>query len=72
MISKREKYTLALTLVLGLVAFIGLSNLTALVIQDYKLYQAESECVNKMVMKNYRRKDIKTGNGTCWIKGVEQ
>ena len=72
MISKREKYTLALTLVLGLLAFIGLSNLTVLVIQDYQLYQAESKCVNKFVMKNYRRKDIETGNGTCWIKGANQ
>jgi hypothetical protein len=72
MISKREKCTLYLTLVLGLLAFIGLSNVTKLVIQDYKLYQLESDCVNKFVMKNYRRADIKTGNGTCWIKGVEQ
>jgi hypothetical protein len=72
MISKREKYTVALTLVSGLLAFIGLSNLTVLVIQDYQMYQLESDCVNKFVMKNYRRKNIQTGNGTCWIKGVEQ
>lgn len=72
MITKKEKTYLAVTLILGLLAFIGVNNTVKLVIKDYQLYQAESACVNEYIMKNYRRADIVTGNGKCWIKGVEQ
>ena len=38
---------------------------------DYALYKAESECVRNKMMANYRRADILTGNGTCWIRNEE-
>lgn len=72
MISKKEKVMLYLTLLLGCFALVGLFNLTQVVIQDYKLYQAESACVTKYIRKNYSRNEIITGNGTCWIRGTEQ
>ncbi len=72
MITRKEKIYLAITLILGLLAFIGLCNLTQVVIKDYQLYQAESECVKQYILKNYSRNEIVTGNGTCWIRGTEQ
>lgn len=72
MISKKEKVMLYLTLLLGCFALVGLFNLTQVVIQDYKLYQAESACVSNYIRKNYSRNEIITGNGTCWIRGTEQ
>lgn len=72
MITKKQKIQLTIVLLLGSVTFIGLTNLTQLVIKDYLLYQDESACVQQYIMKNYRRVDIATSNGTCWIKGVEQ
>ena len=66
------KTDIALAVVLGLAAFVGCMQIVEFVIQDYKLYQAESECVHKYQMKNYSRNEIVTGNGTCWIRGVEQ
>ena len=72
MITRKEKVYLTITLVLGLLAFIGLCNLTQEVIKDYQLYQAESECVKQYILKNYNRNEIVTGNGKCWIRGTEQ
>jgi len=72
MLKRHEKYLLALSLVIGILGIVALHSLTIQVAKDYFLYQKESECVHTFIMKNYRRIDIETGNGTCWIKGVEQ
>lgn len=64
--TKLEQLALAATLTLAALAGGYICFLT--IEQDYKLYQMESECVRKMQMANYSRKEILTGNGTCWIR----
>ena len=61
--------TIALTIVLTLGAITGGYICFGYIMDDYKLYQAESECVTKHIKLNYRRADIRTANGTCWIVG---
>lgn len=66
------KTEIVLAILFGWVALMGCIGIAKLVYKDYKLYQAESECVRIYQMKNYSRNEIQTGNGTCWIKGVNQ
>lgn len=72
MVKRREKVALMLTLLLGVLAIIGSNYTVKLIHQDYVMYQKESECIAKYIRTNYRRADIVTGNGTCWIKGTEE
>ena len=39
--------------------------------KDYELYLSESKCVHDKLMANYSRKDILTGDGTCWIRNED-
>jgi hypothetical protein len=66
------KTDIALALVFGLAAFVGCLEIVKYVSKDYQLYQKESECVRHYQMKNYSRNEIVTGNGKCWIRGVDQ
>ena len=63
--------TVLLTTVLSIGAITGGYICFDYVLDDYALYQAESECVRSKMMANYSRADILTGNGTCWIKNEE-
>lgn len=60
--------TVLLTTVLTIAAITGGYICFGYIMDDYKLYQAESECVRDLQMSNYRRNEILTGNGTCWVR----
>lgn len=61
------KTDLALSLIFILVAVVMVAKLANHIQKDYRLYQAEGECVGKLVAKGYERNQIKTSNGTCWV-----
>ena len=48
---------------------IALSVSAHIIQEDFRLYEAESKCVQKYIKLGYERRDISTGNGTCSIKG---
>lgn len=60
-----------LTVLLCIAGFVGGYICFGYVMDDYAMYQAESDCIRNKMMANYRRADIVTGNGTCWIKNEE-
>lgn len=68
---KKSTQTILLTTVLAIGAITGGYICFGYILDDYALYKAESECVRNKIMSNYRRNDILTGNGTCWIRNEE-
>ena len=59
-----------LKVVISLVLLVVALGISAHIIQeDFRLYKAESKCVQKYIKLGYERRHISTGNGTCSIKG---
>jgi capsular polysaccharide biosynthesis protein len=57
-----------LIIILALITIAAVAWTTTYVRKDFEEYQNESLCVNHKIRQGHERRDIETGNGTCWIK----
>jgi hypothetical protein len=64
----KEKMIVLLSGLLIVLFCFSAMQLIAVVSNDYQKYQSESDCVRPLIAQGIERKDIATGNGTCWIK----
>ena len=62
-----KRYTMLVgMLVVASVAYVGATQAIDAVMLDAKIRNAEAECVAKLIPLRVERRNIATGNGTCW------
>lgn len=66
--NKRAVKALTGGLVLACLASVLLYYMIKDITHELSLYIAESDCVATKITLGIEREDIRTGNGTCWIK----
>lgn len=66
MIAKSTLLSMTVIAAISVVSFYGVKTYVAIK-ADFELYMSESECATKLVRLGIERRDIKTGNGTCYI-----